>query len=979
MAKAVFEIVGQSQGLEEVDSKLQALKSREKEILTEMDSLIKRQKEFAGANKVVKRLEDEYKSLEEELKGNRKSIESLSEAQKKMPGKVIAENANKSFRQLRREIEEQIKQMQRLGQTGTEEYQNLIKEAGELADIQGDVSREINSLASDTYAFDTILEGTQLAAGGFAVAQGAMALFGAENEDLQKVMVKLQAAIAITTGLQQVGNAVQAESNLMRGVGTIQTKAAVAAEGLRAASIANTVTAEKAATVAKTAKTIAEKAATSAQLSGNRADLVAIAQRKAQIAAEKQAIAAKAAHTAATGKATIAQAAFNLVAKANPYVLLAMALVTVVGAVWAFVSASKSSERQAENEKRAIDNLKESYSFLEKEINAEADIRKATAKTRVESVKIDIETENERWQKTGAIELAGLRSNQNIGIKLTKQKKERLKELEEEEREHWKKLDDLGIEYRRAQGLDQIDANKKEADETERKNKEKEDAEKQAAEKAKAERERRNAEILKAGQDLDTERIRIMKEGEDKEIATLQNALQKRLSEIKGNSKTEKDLRQQLIDNYEKDEEKIRENYRIKREESELETELTLINARLAVVEKGSEEEMNIRIEAAEKKAEIDKKQVEKSVEDEKLKAAKILEINNKLKTDIDGINAEYIKSADERSKAEVLAATQQYEQGKMSKFEYEKQSRDISIQSLEDEIADRKAAGEDTVALEKELSEKRIAIAEEEKAARLQIFEELSGLLSNIGNALYDGQKQKLDQELSDLEHYYTTDAEAAKKNKDLKLISEEEMARRQLEIKRKQAQAEKNQAYFNATLQLAEGVVRIWSQTGVNPILAGVLTGILVANAAIQIAAISSKPLPKYWKGRKGGKGEWALAGEYGPELMWIPDGASIMPHRDTKKGLTGDMNVFDRWNMPRINPNIPQMPNVSQNIINQYNREHPAGERIDYDRLGRAVAKHMKFPKQKDVSIHFDKSGLSIAEGNTTTHFLNSKYTR
>ena len=173
MEKVVIEVVGQTQGLDEADAKLQALTKREKDILSEMDQLTKKQKEFAGANKVVKVLEDEYKKLENELNKNRKSIDTLSEAQKKMPGKVVAENAEKSFRQVRREIEEQLKQMRRLGQEGTAAYQELVEKAGELNDIQGDVSREIQGLASDTYAFDTKLEGTHLAARGFSVLEGS--------------------------------------------------------------------------------------------------------------------------------------------------------------------------------------------------------------------------------------------------------------------------------------------------------------------------------------------------------------------------------------------------------------------------------------------------------------------------------------------------------------------------------------------------------------------------------------------------------------------------------------------------------------------------------------------------------------------------------------------------------------------------------------------------------------------------------------
>jgi len=101
--------------------------------------------------------------------------------------------------------------------------------------------------------------------------------------------------------------------------------------------------------------------------------------------------------------------------------------------------------------------------------------------------------------------------------------------------------------------------------------------------------------------------------------------------------------------------------------------------------------------------------------------------------------------------------------------------------------------------------------------------------------------------------------------------------------------------------------------------------------------------------------------------------------MPAHDTRRALAGDGKAFDRWNMPRIEPNYPQMPRVSQQLINQYYQSHRNEDRlaIDYERLGKSVAKYMKFPKQKDISINFDKSGLRVTEGNTTTKVLNAKY--
>lgn len=46
------------------------------------------------------------------------------------------------------------------------------------------------------------------AAGGFGALQGAMALFGAESEDVQKALLKVQSAMALSQGLQAVGESI---------------------------------------------------------------------------------------------------------------------------------------------------------------------------------------------------------------------------------------------------------------------------------------------------------------------------------------------------------------------------------------------------------------------------------------------------------------------------------------------------------------------------------------------------------------------------------------------------------------------------------------------------------------------------------------------------------------------------------------------------------------------------------------------------
>jgi hypothetical protein len=100
----------------------------------------------------------------------------------------------------------------------------IIKQAGRMKDAIADTRGEVTYFASDTRRLDAVLGGIQGVAGGFAVAQGAAAVFGGENKELQQTMVKLQGVMALVTGLQAVQNTLQAESAFMVGLTTAATK-----------------------------------------------------------------------------------------------------------------------------------------------------------------------------------------------------------------------------------------------------------------------------------------------------------------------------------------------------------------------------------------------------------------------------------------------------------------------------------------------------------------------------------------------------------------------------------------------------------------------------------------------------------------------------------------------------------------------------------------------------------------------------------
>ena len=112
-------------------------------------------------------------------------------------------------------LRSQLKEMKALLASGTLDnnaFNKLAKEAGALQDQIGDVNQRVSNLASDSQKLDGFVSVATGIAGGFAAAQGAIALFGDENQDLQKTLVKVQGAVAVLNGFQAVANTLNKDS-----------------------------------------------------------------------------------------------------------------------------------------------------------------------------------------------------------------------------------------------------------------------------------------------------------------------------------------------------------------------------------------------------------------------------------------------------------------------------------------------------------------------------------------------------------------------------------------------------------------------------------------------------------------------------------------------------------------------------------------------------------------------------------------------
>lgn len=141
-----------------------------------------------------------------------------------------------------KELKQELAAMELRGEAGSQKFKEMSARAGELTDQIGDTNAQIKALASDTKGFDALISGAQGLVGGFTAAQGAIGLFAGENEDLEKVLLKVNSAMAVLQGLQAVANTLNKDSAfsviLLRNARAADQ---VATEGQTAATIAQTI------------------------------------------------------------------------------------------------------------------------------------------------------------------------------------------------------------------------------------------------------------------------------------------------------------------------------------------------------------------------------------------------------------------------------------------------------------------------------------------------------------------------------------------------------------------------------------------------------------------------------------------------------------------------------------------------------------------------------------------------------------------
>lgn len=197
----------------------------------------------------------------------------------------------------------EAEQQSEFGVALKQKIDELTAKASEFKDAMLDVQQSINESASDTANWDAFQSLIDITSSSLQTFVGVTGMSEDSVEALTRTIAAMQTVGAAANTVIKVGNALQKTSALMLGVARVKNAAAAAAIRIKTAAEGKSVVVTKA--------------------------------------------------------ATVAQKAFNVVAKANPYVLLATVILGVGAALVGFVKKTKDAEKAQEEYNKQLEEQKQ--------------------------------------------------------------------------------------------------------------------------------------------------------------------------------------------------------------------------------------------------------------------------------------------------------------------------------------------------------------------------------------------------------------------------------------------------------------------------------------------------------------------------------------------------------------------------------------------------------------------------------------------
>ena len=199
------------------------------------------------------------------------SIEGVSGKSKElaMIGKRIDDVSKKSLpaRRELKQLQDIMASMNLKGLANTDEFTKAAVRAGELKDALSDTRQAVRAYSDDVMTLQAGAEVFQGIAAAGSIATSAMALFGTENEKINQILLKVQAAQGLLNGVTSIANLLNKDSVIMLKLKQVQM-------AINSATTKKDTVLTTANTVAQTANTVATKSDTVAQTAWNTAKAI---------------------------------------------------------------------------------------------------------------------------------------------------------------------------------------------------------------------------------------------------------------------------------------------------------------------------------------------------------------------------------------------------------------------------------------------------------------------------------------------------------------------------------------------------------------------------------------------------------------------------------------------------------------------------------------------------------------------------------
>lgn len=942
---------------------------------------------------------EKFKELSEQLKKNQgelKSLEQEFQAVQKAANvdiKPAFEEAGKATESLKTRLNEVTKQLQVLkleGKDNTAQYKALTKEAGNLRDAIGDVSAEINNAAANSQALDGLLSTVQGLAGGFAVAQGTAALFGDESEALQETLLRVNAAMAILQGLQQVQTVLQKESAAVR----LVTNAQLAIEnGLNSTSI-----------VVRTGAAVAQRVLNAAMAANPIGILVVAIAGLITILATYGRSAAAAHRQTSALNVELSAGADNFkdreeaIRKSGENIVNALENEGAVG--------SKIAQQEIENQKLLVEarkqRLKELLQLQQDSPDADLEKRQELSKEirrlqdeeindRIQgnqlTAKLSIEQRKEELQgiadlaaarlaaatKNSSEELAAAKSlaiaKAKVDINAAGQNSAEILRIRAELDKQLNDLDRQFAQVRQQRNIDNLEIELAKASEiskqiNDRQSQEELDIENRLIlQKARlailqeglTQKEKNNI-ITRALLEIQAKERDFRKQSAIQTLEDLNSRTQAELTNVELTNKERLNLtiqsllttaaieieqNQGKVDKIKEIEKKRDADIRAARLQSirqTVEEEIALRTATSGVDTRADEKLLSAQDAIRSASTEREKRAIEKRLDVRRLAIGQEIAL-------IDQIAARESQNIDSR----LNALNDSFTQGLISYKDY-----NLQYQQLTDEQAkiteDAEQKKRDAVAKTVEEAKKR---QKELILQGLEVAQQVGNLLNQLAEQNSQRDQQRLDSQRSHIE-------ELKKQGKISELEAEQrlkQLDQAERRIRRQQAIREKQLAIFNAIIATAVAVARAG-----NPILAAI-AGVL---GAAQVALIASKPIPQFKRGKKDAYHGPGVVGEAGAELI-ERDGQLYIAPKKTIVWLGKKDKVFN----PKETIAMLEKPGLQTTKVLQMDQTTVHGERLDYEKLGKVIARNTQ-----GVSLNIDGYKDFVIQGHAFDSYLNNR---